>query len=38
MNDRTGDTAGRKPRLAPVGQMDVAGAVRTPFADQEPHS
>jgi putative transposase len=35
MKDRTGNTAGRKPRLAVVGQEDIAGAVRAAFADQE---
>lgn len=35
MKDRTGNTADRKPRLALVGQMDVAGAVRAAFADRE---
>ena len=34
MKDRTGNTAGRKPRLALVGQDDVASAVRAAFADQ----
>ena len=34
MKDRTGNTAGRKPRLALVGQDDIAGAVRAAFADQ----
>lgn len=34
MKDRTGNTAVRKPRLALVGQDDVAGAVRAAFADQ----
>jgi putative transposase len=32
--DRTGNTAGRKPRLAVVGQHDIAGAVRGAFAEQ----
>ncbi|MCC6608394.1 MAG: hypothetical protein IT515_01795 [Burkholderiales bacterium] len=32
MKDRMGNTAGRKPRLAVVGQMDVAGAARAAFA------
>ena len=35
MKDRTGNTAGRKPRLAVVGEQDIAGAVRAVFADQE---
>ena len=34
MKDRTGNPAGRKPRLAVVGQDDIAGAVRAAFADQ----
>jgi hypothetical protein len=34
MKDRTGNTAGRKPRLAVVGQDDVGGAVRAAFADR----
>ena len=34
MKNRTGNTAGRKPRLAVVGQEDVAGAVRAAFAEQ----
>lgn len=34
MKDRKGNTAGRKPRLAVVGQDDVAGAVRAAFAEQ----
>ena len=34
MKDRTGNTAGRKLRLALVGQDDVAGTVRAAFADQ----
>jgi len=34
MKDRTGNTAGRKPRLAVVGQVDIADAVRAAFADQ----
>src|SRR5262245_4455697 len=35
MKDRTGNTAGRKPRLAVVGERDIAGVVRAAFADQE---
>ena len=34
MKNRTGNTAGRKPRLALVGQEDVDSAVRACFAEQ----
>ena len=34
MKDRTGNTTGRKPRLAVVGQDDVASAVRAALRDQ----
>ena len=34
MKNRTGNPAGRKPRLAVVRQDDLTGAVRAAFADQ----